>query len=140
MSSGEPLPRGDRGAGSFNDYGYGLIARNRRIRMLLEASDPYQDELREILATSGARAETAMSPRSREQEAVDAPMEVRLFTDRRVIGPVGRVPRGLESIVEENLRLLGDVTGNTRIPVEIVRKGSKLRVALLLGQLRDKLI
>ena len=139
MNVGDALPRGDRGKGSLNDYRYDMIAKNGRVRMVLEDSDPYQDELRTILETSGSRADTAVSLRTREQEAVDAPIEIRLFTGRRVSGPVGRIPRGLESVFEENLRLLDDRTGVSRLPVEIVGKGSALRVAVLLGEVRDRL-
>ena len=139
MNVGDALPRGDRGKGSLNDYRYDMVAKNGRVRMVLEDSDPYQDELRTIVETSGSRAETAVSPRTREDEAVDAPIEMRLFTGRRVSGPVGRIPRGLESVFEENLRLLDDRTGVNRMPVEIVRKAGSYRVAILLGEVRDRL-
>ena len=76
------LPKNDRGAGSFNDYGYDLTPRNRRISITLGASDPHQDELRTIAETGELEAETAISPRTMEQERVDAPIEVRLFTGR----------------------------------------------------------
>jgi len=139
VNVGDALPRGDRGKGSLNDYRYDMVAKNGRVRMVLEDSDPYQDELRTIVETSGSRAETAVSPRTREDEAVDAPIEMRLFTGRRVSGPVGRIPRGLESVFEENLRLLDDRTGVNRMPVEIVRKAGSYRVAILLGEVRDRL-
>ena len=80
--------------------------------------------------------ETAISRRSMQQDAQDAPIEVRLFTGSRVSGPVGWVPRGLESIVDEALSRL-DINGRKqRIPVEIVRKGGLYRVELLMGQTR----
>src|SRR5215218_8642705 len=118
----ESLPKGDRGRGSFDDYSYGLTAKNARITMTLAGSDPYQDELRAILETGEATAETAISPRSIEQERVDAPIEVRLFTGRRVSGVVGSVPRGLESVIDETLRRLEDRGEKARIPAKIVGK------------------
>jgi hypothetical protein len=139
VNTGDALPRGDRGKGSLNDYRYDMTAKNGRVRMVLEDSDPYQEELRTIVENSGPRAETAVSLRTREQEAVDEPIEIRLFTGRRVSGPVGRIPRGLESVFEENLRLLDDRTGVSRMPVDIVRKGGSYRVAILLGEVRDRL-
>jgi hypothetical protein len=131
----ESLPRSDRGAGSFNDYDYGLRARNKRISILLADSDPCQDELRAVVE-AGGEVETAISPRSQEQERVDAVIVVRLFTGRRVSGPVGSVPRGLESVVDETLRRLDDRTGKSRIPARIVKKGGAYRVELLMGAVR----
>ena len=135
MSDEAALPRSDRGAGSFGHYGYDLRARNKRVTIMLAGSDPYQDELRAVLE-SGDEAETAISPRSQEAERVDAPILVRLFTGRRVSGPVGSVPRGLEPIIDETLRRLDDASGKARIPARIVRKGGRLRVELLLGAVR----
>ena len=131
----DELPRSDRGAGKLNDYDYGLKARNKRVTIMLAGSDPFQDELRAVL-DSGDEVETAMSARSQEAERVDAPIVVRLFTGRRVSGPVGSVPRGLESVVDETLRRLDDSYGKARIPARVVRKGGKLRVELLLGAVR----
>jgi hypothetical protein len=131
----ESLPRTDRGAGSFNDYNYGLRARNKRVTILLADSDPYQDELRTVVE-AGGDVETAISARSQEQERVDAVIVVRLFTGRRVSGPVGSVPRGLESAVDETLRRLDDTVGKARIPARIVQKGGKYRVELLMGAVR----
>lgn len=134
-----PLDRGDRGQGGLNDYQYGLLARNHRIRMTLAGSDACQDELAAVLEQGADEILTAVSPRTREQEKVDAPIVVRLFTGRRVSGPVGMVPRGLESVIDENLRRLDDAFGSPRIPVEIVRKRGRLRVQLLMGAVRDRL-
>ena len=133
------LDRKDRGAGKLNDYAYGLIARNRRIRMVLAGSDACQEELQSVLDAAGDDIETAVSPRTLAQERVDAPIVVRLFTGRRVSGPVGMVPRGLESVVDENLRRLDDAFGVARIPVQITRRGGRLRVELLMGAVREKL-
>lgn len=135
----ESLPRADRGAGSLDDYDYGLRARNRRVTILLADSDPCQDELRAVVEAVGdgaADLETAISPRTQEQERVDAPIVIRLFTGRRVSGPVGSVPRGLESVVDETLRRLDDTVGKARIPARIVRKGASYRVELLMGTVR----
>jgi hypothetical protein len=128
--------RGDRGVGSFDDYSYGLVARNKRITMVLAGSDPYQDELRQVLEAAEQEPETAISPRTIEQERTDAPIVVRLFTGRRVSGPVGSVPRGLESVVDETLRRLDDQFGKARIPARVITKSGKLRVELLMGRLR----
>ncbi len=132
----ESLPRGDRGSGSFDDYDYNLTAKNKRITITLADSDPYQDELRTIVESGELEAETAMSPRTIEQERVDAGMPVRLFTGRRVSGVVGSVPRGLESVIDETLRRLDDKGDKPRIPAKIVGKPGALRVQLLMGALR----
>jgi hypothetical protein len=130
------LPREDRGFGSFDDYVYNLGPRNKRVTIVLANSDPYQDELRE-LATSGESAiETAISPRTLQAEGQDAPIEVRLFTGRRVSGPVGMVPRGLEAVIDETLRRLDDKGLKARIPVRIEQKREGYRVVLLMGALK----
>jgi len=133
------LDRNDRGDGRLNDYAYGLLARNKRIRMTLAGSDACQDELRSVLEQATDQIETAISPRTQAQDKEDAPIVVRLFTGRRVSGPVGMVPRGLESVIDENLRRLDDAFSVARIPVEIVQKRGKLRVQLLMGEVRLKL-
>lgn len=128
------LPRGDRGRGSFDDYRYNLRPKNRRVTMTLAASDPCQDELARIVEVGG-ELETAISPRSIEQERVDAPIDVRLFSGSRVSAPVGRIPRGLESVIDDTLRRLDDAGQKPRIPARIVSKGGALRVQLLMGSL-----
>jgi len=130
------LPRDDRGFGSFDDYVYNLAPRNKRVTIVLANSDPYQDELREIAASGESHIETAISPRTLQAEGQDAPIEVRLFTGRRVSGPVGMVPRGLESVVDENLRRLDDKGLKARIPVRIDQKREGYRVVLLMGALK----
>lgn len=132
----ESLPRADRGSGSFDDYDYNLVARNKRVTITLADSDPCQDELRTIVESGELTAETAISPRTIEQERVDAGMPVRLFTGRRVSGVVGSIPRGLESVVDETLRRLDDKGEKPRIPAKIVGKPGALRVQLLMGALR----
>lgn len=130
------LPKGDRGRGSFDDYRYDLLPKNKRITITLAASDPCQEELRAIVESGETGAETAISPRTQQQEGVDAPIEVRLFTGRRVSGVVGRIPRGLESVVDETLRRLDDRGEKARIPAEVVGKPGAYRVRLLMGKLR----
>lgn len=130
------LPREDRGFGSFDDYVYNLAPRNKRVTMVLANSDPYQDELRELAASGESSIETAISPRTLQAEGQDAPIEVRLFTGRRVSGPVGMVPRGLESVIDENLRRLDDKGLKARIPARIERKREGYRVVLLMGALK----
>lgn len=132
----ETLPKGDRGRGSFDDYSYGLTARNARITMTLAGSDPHQHELRDIVEAGADELETAMSPRTIEQERVDAGLEVRLFTGRRVSGVVGSVPRGLESVIDETLRRLEDRGDKPRIPARIAGKPGAYRVELLMGKVR----
>jgi hypothetical protein len=137
MASDEPaFDRNDQGKGSFNDYRGLLAPKNARVRLRLAGSNPYQQELRDIVDSGTTPLETAISRRSQQEESVDAPIEVRLFTGSRVSGPVGIVPRGLESLVDEALSRL-DINGRKqRIPVEITRKGGLYRVELLMGQTR----
>jgi hypothetical protein len=126
--------RNDRGKGSFGDYRYGLNPNNARVRMRLAGSNPYQDALRELAESGAAPLETAISRRSQQQDAEDAPIEVRLFTGSRVSGPVGWIPRGLESVVDETLSRLDIAGRKQRIPAQIVSKGGLYRVELLIGQ------
>ncbi len=125
--------RNDLGKGSFNQYKWALAPNNRRVRLRLAGSNPHQATLAELLA-SGDQLETAITRRNQQQDAEDAPIEVRLFTGSRVSGPVGWVPRGLEAIVDEALSRLDMAGKRTRIPVDIVRKGSLLRVELRMGE------
>lgn len=125
--------RNDLGKGSFNQYKWGLAPNNGRVRLRLAGSNPHQETLSELLA-SGDELETAISRRNQQQDAEDAPIEVRLFTGSRVSGPVGWVPRGLEAIVDEALSRLDMAGKRTRIPVDIIRKGGLLRVELLMGE------
>ncbi|MCY7301277.1 MAG: hypothetical protein LH616_18975 [Ilumatobacteraceae bacterium] len=132
----ETLDRNDRGKGSLSDYRGVLEPANARVTIRLAASDLHQAELAGILALGGQDLETAMTRRSLDQERVDAPIEVRLFTGTRVSGPVGWVPRGLESVIDETLARL-DVRGKKqRISVAVVKKGGKYRVDLLIGLTR----
>lgn len=128
----------DLGKGSLDDYVYDLRPKNKRVTMTLAGSDPHQDELRAIVETGELQAETAISPRSIDQERVDAPIEVRLFTGRRVSGVVGSIPRGLESVIDETLRRLDDKGEKVRIPAVIVGKPGAWRVQLQMGALNLK--
>lgn len=130
------VERNDRGKGSFSQYRYGLMPNNARVRLRLAASNAYQRELQEILDSGASPLETAFSRRSQQEDSVDAPIEVRLFTGTRVSGPVGFIPRGLESIVDEALSRLDLNARKQRIPAVIVRSGGRLRVELLMGQTR----
>ena len=128
--------RGDEGKGSFNNYKYDLLPNNRRVRVRLAGSNPHQQAIKDIVDSGETRLETAISRRTTEQERIDSPIEVRLFTGSRVSPLVGIVPRGLESIVDEALSRLDKLGRKQRIPVEIVRKGGKYRVELLMGETR----
>ena len=128
--------RNDLGKGKLSQYRGVLVPNNARVRITLAGSNPYQDALREIVESGASPLETAISKRSQQQEGQDAEIEVRLFTGSRVSPPVGWVPRGLESVVDEALGRL-DIQGRKqRIPVEIVRKGGLYRVELLIGTTR----
>jgi hypothetical protein len=132
----EPVfERGDEGKGSFKQYKYDLLPANARVRVRLAGSNPYQEELAKLLSDGGPW-ETAISRRTTQQESVDAPIEVRAFTGSRVSGVIGVVPRGLESVVDEALSRLDKLGRKQRIPLDVVRKGGKLRVELLMGQTR----
>jgi hypothetical protein len=133
----QPLDRNDTGKGSLRDYRGVLEPRNRRVRIRLAGSNPHQDDIREIVAAESAELETGFGRRTQDEERVDAPIEVRVFTGTRVSGPVGFVPRGLESVVDETLSRLETLGRKPRIPVEIIRKGGLYRVELLIGLARD---
>jgi hypothetical protein len=132
---GDPeFPKEDRGRGSLDDYKFDLVPSNSRVTIRLAGSDPHQDLLRDV-AQAGV-VETAIARRTDEEERTDAPLEVRLFVDGRVVGPVGRVPRGLESAVSEALSRLDTAGKKPRIPVEVVQTRQGLRVDLLMGETR----
>jgi len=130
------LDRNDRGKGSLSDYRGVLEPANARVTIRLAGCNLYQPELAAILALGAENLETATTRRTLDLERIDAPIEVRLFTGTRVSGPVGWVPRGLESVIDETLARL-DVRGKKqRIPVAVVKKGGKYRVDLLVGLTR----
>ncbi|MGV8882277.1 MAG: hypothetical protein ACOH19_08985 [Rhodoglobus sp.] len=126
--------RGDTGKGSFKDYRYGLAPNNARVRMRLAGSNPAQETLAALFGEKGL--ETATQRRTQAQDAADEPIEIRLFTGARVSSPVGFVPRGLESVVDETFSRLDIAGKKQRIPVEIIRKGGLYRVELLMGETR----
>ena len=133
----DSLPRSDRGFASFDDFDFRLRPKNARVTITLADSDPHQDELKTIVESGEhGDAETAISPRSQADERVDAAIPVRLFLGRRVSGVVGSIPRGFESLIDENIRQIEDRGGKPRIPVRIEQKKGAYRVVLLLGKTR----
>ena len=84
--------------------------------------------------SASAPASSAISARSLDQERVDAPIEVRVFSGRRVSGVVGVVPRGLESVYDEAVRRLDGRGDKPRIPVAVVQTKQGWRVDLLMGR------
>lgn len=131
-----PLDRNDLGAGSFKDYKYRLTPNNTRVRLRLAGSNAHQDELSRIVASGATSLETAISRRTPQQDAVDAPIEVRLFAGAKVSSPVGWVPRGLEAVVDETLSRLDIAGRKQRIPAQIVNQRGLYRVDLLIGLTR----
>ena len=128
--------RNDLGKGSLNQFRGVLVPVNSRVRIRLACSNQFQQELKDIVESGEMPLTTAIARRTQQQEGADAEIEVRLFTGSRVTGPVGLVPRGLESVIDEALSRL-DISGqNQRIPVEVVRKRGLFRVELLIGQTR----
>jgi hypothetical protein len=128
------LDRNDLGKGSLSQYRGVLVPANARVRLRLAGSNPHQNDLAALVESGAGPLETAISKRTQKEEGADAPIEVRLFTGSRVSGPVGYVPRGLESVVDEALGRLDMQGRKQRIPVQIVRKGGLYRVELLVGQ------
>jgi hypothetical protein len=128
--------RNDLGKGSLSQYRGVLQPSNARVRIRLAGSNPFQHELKDIVESGASPLETAIGKRSQQQEGQDAEIEVRLFTGSRVSGPVGWIPRGLESVVDQALSRLDMQGRKQRIPVEIVRKGGLYRVELLIGATR----
>ena len=126
--------RNDLGKGKLTQYRGVLVPSNGRVRIRLAGSNPFQHELADIAASGASPLETATPRRSQQEEGQDAEIEVRLFTGSRVSGPVGWLPRGLESVYDEALSRLDIAGRKQRIPVEIVRKGGVYRVELLIGQ------
>jgi hypothetical protein len=121
----------DSGSGKLSEYNYGLAPRNKRVTMTLAGSDPFQQELADLLAEESLQ--TFINSRTADEERTDAPMPVRFFTGRRMSGIIGYVPRGLEPVVTQALTRL-EGRSNNRIPASITKKGGKLRVVLLMGQ------
>ncbi len=130
----ESLPKTDRGSGSFDDYVGVLVPKNAKVTMRLANSDPFQDELAALAGDDPELLTTATPARTLDQERVDAPIEVRIFSGRRVSGPVGFVPRGLESLYDEAVRRLDGRGAKPRIPVAVVQTKHGYRLDLLMGQ------
>ncbi|MDO9590401.1 MAG: hypothetical protein Q7J04_04600 [Microcella sp.] len=130
----ESLPKHDRGSGSFDDYVGVLVPKNKKITIRLAGSDAHQDELAALAAEPDDTLTTATPARSVDDERIDAPIEVRVFSGRRVSGVVGTVPRGLESIYDETVRRLDGRGSKARIPVAVVAtKRHGFRLDLLIG-------
>jgi hypothetical protein len=133
--AGDPgLPKSDRGSGSLDDYDFDLRPRKSGTVMRLEASDGFQDELVEIEGLADETLATITPARTQEEDGRDAPIEVRLFLGRRVSGPVGRVPRGLEGVFDQAVRRLDDRGDKPRIPATVVKTRNGLRVDLRMGE------
>lgn len=132
---GDPtLPKHDRGSGSLNDYVGVLVPKNKNVTIRLADSDAHQDELAALAAESDETLTTATPARSYDDERVDAPIMVKVFSGRRVSGVVGTVPRGLESIYDEAVRRLDGRGDKPRIPVAVVHtKKHGYRLDLLIG-------
>lgn len=128
------LPKTDRGTGSFDDYVGVLVPKNNRVTLRLANSDPFQDELAALAGEDPESLSTATPARTLDQERVDAPIEVRIFSGRRVSGPVGFVPRGMESVYDEAVRRLDGRGAKPRIPVTVVQTKNGYRIDLLMGQ------
>lgn len=129
-------PKTDAGSGSFDQYSYGLVPKNRRVTMRLAGSDQFQDEIARLRDTGVSEFAAFFAKRTAEEERTDAPLPARFFTDSRMSGVVGYVPRGLEPIVFQALSRLEMDGRSTRIPAEIDSTRHGLRVVLLMGTTR----
>ena len=130
------LPRDDRGSGSFDDYRYNLLPNKTRTTLRLANSTPHQEELQRIIDSGESELETAISRRTAEEERTDSPMDIRLFSGSRVTGVVGRIPRGLEPVIDEALGRLDSAGKKARIPASVQKTRSGWRVDLLIGRTR----
>ncbi|MEC5168379.1 hypothetical protein [Glaciihabitans sp. GrIS 2.15] len=130
------LPRDDRGSGSFDDYRFNLLPNKTRTTLRLANSTPHQEELQRIIDSGESELETAISRRTAEEERTDAPMDIRLFSGSRVTGVVGRIPRGLEPVIDEALGRLDGAGKKARIPASVRKTRSGWRVDLLIGRTR----
>ena len=129
-------PKTDSGTGSFDQYAYNLIPKNKRVTLQLAGSDPFQEELSRVAGDAGAELEAFFTKRTIEEERTDAPMPARFFVDSRMSGIVGYVPRGLEPLVLEALSRLESAGRSVRIPATIDKTRNGLRVTLLIGKTR----
>jgi len=127
------LPKHDRGTASLDDYDYDLVPNKKSTTMRLAGSDAHQDELASVSADKPTSLTTATPARTIDQERVDAPIEIRLFSGRSVTGVIGRVPRGFESVYDEAIRRLDDRGDKPRIPVVIESTKRGYRVDVQIG-------
>ena len=130
------LAKTDQGTGSFDDYAYDLIPRNKKVTIELADSDAHQDALRTVVGQGITEADAFITRRSAADERTDAPTPVRLFVNQRPTPIVGYVPRGLEAPVEAALGRLADSGRSQRIAATVRPTKHGLRVTLLLGQTR----
>ncbi len=133
MKSFDGYPKSDAGSGSYRQYSYDLIPTNKRVTMRLAGSDPCQDELKR---TGTGDVEAFISKRTVEEERTDAPVAVRLFSDSRMTGVVGYIPRGLEAVALEAVARLENAGRQSRIPCTVVETRQGYRVDLLIGLTR----
>lgn len=129
-------PKTDAGSGSFDQYAYTLVPKNKRVTMQLAGSDPFQDEIARVRDTGAGEFELFFAKRTLEEERTDAPLPGRFFAESRMSGVVGYVPRGLEPIVFQALSRLELAGRSTHIPAEIVSTRNGLRVIVLMGRTR----
>lgn len=129
-------PKTDAGTGSFDQYNYNLVPKNKRVTMQLAGSDQYQDEIARVREQGATELDTFFAKRTAEEERTDAPLLARFFTSGRMSGTVGVVPRGLEPLVFEALSRLERAGRSTRIPAQILDTRNGLRVILLMGATR----
>jgi hypothetical protein len=134
QTSDGSYPKTDAGSGSLDDYQYGLQPRKGKVTIRLAGSDPYQAELASLIGENDVH--TAGGQRSPEEERIDAPIQVRLFTGTKVTGVVGVVPRGLEGVVTEALTRLEQRGDKPRIPVSVIQTKHGIRVELLIYRTR----
>jgi hypothetical protein len=131
-ASGE-YPKSDAGSGSLDQYAFDLVPKNDRVTMRLAGSDPCQDELARVRDSGADAFEAFFAARTLDEERTDAAMPARIFTNSRMSGIVGYVPRGLEPAVLEAQTRLEAAGRSTRIPAHIVATRHGLRVTLLMG-------
>lgn len=129
-------PKTDAGTGSFDQYSYNLVPKNKRVTMQLAGSNQYQEEIVRVRGQGATEFEAFFAKRTAEEERADAPLAARFFASSRMSGAVGFVPRGLEPLVFETLSRLERAGRSTNIPAQIVDTRNGLRVVLLIGRTR----
>ncbi|RFA18013.1 hypothetical protein [Subtercola boreus] len=126
----------DSGSGKLNDFSYDMRPKNGRVTVQLAGSDPHQEAIGDVLAKGPGELVVFIGRRTAEEERTDAPVAVRFFVDSRMTPIVGYMPRGLEAVALDTLSRLEELGRSTRIPAEIVKTRSGLRVNLLFGLTR----